>query len=114
MQHQRLLTQMSGQRLHACPWQQLIEGANFHASLAYMIGLRFGLLTWLVGRDWLTPRLVQISEDRQGPDGRLGLGKYELLRVMVQHAGKLLTHRFLLDQLWSVARARHHAPWRPV
>jgi two-component system KDP operon response regulator KdpE len=28
--------------------------------------------------------------------------EYDLLRVMVQHAGKVLTHKFLLNALWSV------------
>src|ERR1700682_6822038 len=27
--------------------------------------------------------------------------EYELLRVLVQHAGKVLTHRFLLKELWD-------------
>jgi len=27
--------------------------------------------------------------------------EYDLLRVLVQHAGKVLTHRFLLKELWD-------------
>ena len=27
--------------------------------------------------------------------------EYELLRVLVQHAGKVLTHKFLLGELWD-------------
>src|SRR5690606_25068122 len=27
--------------------------------------------------------------------------EYDLLRVLVQHAGKMLTHRFLLGELWD-------------
>jgi two-component system KDP operon response regulator KdpE len=43
-------------------------------------------------------------------NGRLKIGdkeiklspkEYELLRILVQHAGKVLTHRYLLSQLWS-------------
>jgi two-component system KDP operon response regulator KdpE len=29
--------------------------------------------------------------------------EYELLRIMVQHAGKVLTHRFLLTEMWDDA-----------
>jgi two-component system KDP operon response regulator KdpE len=33
---------------------------------------------------------------------KLSPKEYDLLRVLVQHAGKVLTHKFLLNQLWSV------------
>ena len=32
---------------------------------------------------------------------RLSPKEYELLRLLVQHAGKVLTHRFLLHELWD-------------
>jgi two-component system KDP operon response regulator KdpE len=32
---------------------------------------------------------------------RLSPKEYELLRVLVQHAGKVLTHKFLLGELWD-------------
>jgi two-component system, OmpR family, KDP operon response regulator KdpE len=32
---------------------------------------------------------------------RLSPKEYDLLRVLVQHAGKVLTHRFLLNELWD-------------
>lgn len=32
---------------------------------------------------------------------KLSPKEYELLRVLVQHAGKVLTHRFLLGELWD-------------
>ena len=32
---------------------------------------------------------------------KLSPKEYELLRVFVQHAGKVLTHKFLLGQLWN-------------
>ena len=32
---------------------------------------------------------------------KLSQKEYELLRIMVQHAGKVLTHRFLLKELWA-------------
>ena len=34
---------------------------------------------------------------------KLSPKEYDLLRVLVQHAGKVLTHKFLLNQLWAVA-----------
>jgi two-component system KDP operon response regulator KdpE len=36
-----------------------------------------------------------------GEELKLSPKEYELLRIMVQHAGKVLTHKFLLNQLWS-------------
>ena len=33
---------------------------------------------------------------------KLSPKEYDLLRVLVQHAGKVLTHKFLLNQLWAV------------
>ena len=34
-------------------------------------------------------------------DIKLSPKEYDLLRVLVQHAGKVLTHRFLLHELWD-------------
>ncbi|MBC7584777.1 response regulator transcription factor [Tardiphaga sp. vice352] len=45
----------------------------------------------------LVRRLVKIG-DR---DVKLSPKEYDLLRVLVQHAGKVLTHRFLLKELWD-------------
>jgi two-component system KDP operon response regulator KdpE len=45
----------------------------------------------------LVRRLVKVG-DR---DVKLSPKEYELLRVLVQHAGKVLTHRFLLNALWD-------------
>jgi two-component system KDP operon response regulator KdpE len=42
-------------------------------------------------------RQVTISEDEVG----LTPTEYDLLRVLVQHAGKVLTHRQLLRQVWG-------------
>jgi two-component system, OmpR family, KDP operon response regulator KdpE len=46
----------------------------------------------------LVRRIVKI----RGEDVKLSPKEYDLLRVMVQHAGKVLTHKFLLNQLWAV------------
>ncbi len=45
----------------------------------------------------LVRRIVKIGEK----DVRLSPKEYDLLRVLVQHAGKVLTHKFLLGELWS-------------
>ena len=45
----------------------------------------------------LVRRIVKLG----GEEVKLSPKEYELLRVMVQHAGKVLTHKFLLNQLWS-------------
>jgi DNA-binding response OmpR family regulator len=42
-------------------------------------------------------RIVKVG-DREV---KLSPKEYDLLRVLVQHAGKVLTHRFLLGELWD-------------
>jgi two-component system, OmpR family, KDP operon response regulator KdpE len=45
----------------------------------------------------LVRRIVRVSEKGI----KLSPKEYELLRVLVQHAGKVLTHKFLLGELWD-------------
>jgi two-component system KDP operon response regulator KdpE len=45
----------------------------------------------------LVRRIVTVA-DRQV---KLSPKEYDLLRVLVQHAGKVLTHKFLLGELWD-------------
>jgi two-component system KDP operon response regulator KdpE len=45
----------------------------------------------------LVRRLVKSGEK----EVKLSPKEYELLRMLVQHAGKVLTHRFLLGELWD-------------
>jgi two-component system KDP operon response regulator KdpE len=45
----------------------------------------------------LVRRIVKVGER----EVKLSPKEYELLRVLVQHAGKVLTHRFLLGELWD-------------
>ncbi len=45
----------------------------------------------------LVRRIVKVG-DREV---KLSPKEYDLLRVLVQHAGKVLTHRFLLRELWD-------------
>ena len=45
----------------------------------------------------LVRRIVKVREQ----EIKLSPKEYDLLRILVQHAGKVLTHKFLLHQLWS-------------
>jgi two-component system, OmpR family, KDP operon response regulator KdpE len=45
----------------------------------------------------LVRRIVKVGDK----DVKLSPKEYELLRVLVQHAGKVLTHKFLLNELWD-------------
>jgi two-component system KDP operon response regulator KdpE len=44
-------------------------------------------------------RIVKIG----GEDVKLSPKEYELLRLLIQHEGKVLTHKFLLKELWSTS-----------
>ena len=45
----------------------------------------------------LVRRIVKVGER----EVKLSPKEYDLLRALVQHAGKVLTHRFLLKELWD-------------
>src|SRR6195256_3756106 len=45
----------------------------------------------------LVRRIVKVGDK----DMKLSPKEYDLLRVLVQHAGKVLTHKFLLGELWD-------------
>jgi two-component system KDP operon response regulator KdpE len=45
----------------------------------------------------LVRRIVRLGEK----EVKLSPKEYDLLRVLVQHAGKVLTHKFLLKELWN-------------
>jgi two-component system KDP operon response regulator KdpE len=45
----------------------------------------------------LVRRIVKVREQ----EVKLSPKEYDLLRVLVQHAGKVLTHKFLLGELWD-------------
>jgi two-component system KDP operon response regulator KdpE len=45
----------------------------------------------------LVRRIVRLKDS----EVKLSPKEYDLLRVLVQHAGKVLTHRFLLGELWD-------------
>ena len=45
----------------------------------------------------LVRRIVKVGDE----EVKLSPKEYDLLRVLVQHAGKVLTHKFLLGELWG-------------
>jgi two-component system KDP operon response regulator KdpE len=47
----------------------------------------------------LVRRIVKVD----GRDVKLSPKEYDLLRLLIQHAGKVLTHKFLLKELWSTS-----------
>lgn len=47
----------------------------------------------------LVKRIVKVD----GREVKLSPKEYDILRILVQHAGKVLTHQFLLKQIWGNA-----------
>ena len=45
----------------------------------------------------LVKRIVKVGDK----EVKLSPKEYDILRIMVQHAGKVLTHHYLLDQVWG-------------
>lgn len=45
----------------------------------------------------LVKRIVKVA----GHEVKLSPKEYEILRILVQHAGKVITHRHLLEQVWG-------------
>lgn len=45
----------------------------------------------------LVKRIVRVA----GNEIKLSPKEYDILRILVQHAGKVLTHRFLLEHVWD-------------
>ncbi len=49
----------------------------------------------------LTVDLVRRIVTAQGVEVKLSPREYDLLRILVAHAGKVLTHRFILKEVWG-------------
>jgi two-component system KDP operon response regulator KdpE len=47
----------------------------------------------------LVRRIVTVN----GAEVKLSPKEYDILRLLVLHAGKVLTHRFIMQQVWGVA-----------
>jgi two-component system, OmpR family, KDP operon response regulator KdpE len=52
----------------------------------------------------LVRRIVVVREK----EVKLSPKEYDLLRILVQHAGKVLTHKFLLSELWGPSADSQH------
>jgi two-component system KDP operon response regulator KdpE len=73
--------------------------ARLRAALRHQLATQGELPVFKVGDLYvdLVRRIVRVHD----LDVKLSPKEYELLRLMVQHAGKVLTHRFLLGELWD-------------
>ncbi len=49
--------------------------------------------------------LVRRTVTLRGEEVKLSAKEYDLLRLLVAHAGKVLTHRFILREVWGPANA---------
>ncbi|MEZ2332552.1 response regulator transcription factor [Mesorhizobium sp. RCC_202] len=49
----------------------------------------------------LTVDLVKRIVKVEGNEVKLSPKEYDILRILVQHAGKVLTHQFMLKQIWG-------------
>ena len=49
--------------------------------------------------------LVRRVVTLKGKDVKLSAREYDLLRILVMHAGKVLTHQFILREVWGPAHA---------
>ncbi len=74
--------------------------ARMRAALRHQLQVQGERPVFKVGD--LSVDLVRRIVRRHDEEVRLSPKEYDLLRVMVQHAGKVLTHKFLLNELWSV------------
>ena len=79
--------------------QRYYSGARMRAALRHQLqvhGERPVFRTGDLSFD-LVRRIVKVGEK----EIKLSPKEFELLRVLVQHAGKVLTHRYLLGELWD-------------
>ncbi len=73
--------------------------ARMRAALRHQLQLHGERPIFRVGD--LSVDLVRRTVKAGEKDVKLSPKEYELLRVLVQHAGKVLTHKFLLGELWD-------------
>lgn len=73
--------------------------ARMRAALRHQLQVQGERPVFRVGD--LSVDLVRRIVKRCEADVKLSPKEYDLLRVLVQHAGKVLTHRFLLHELWD-------------
>src|SRR5258708_5719306 len=73
--------------------------ARMRAALRHQLQLHGERPIFRVGA--LSVDLVRRVVKTADKDVKLSPKEYDLLRVLVHHAGKVLTHRFLLGELWN-------------
>ena len=79
--------------------------ARIRAALRHQLQVQGERPIFKIGE--LSVDLVRRSVKVGGENVKLSPKEYELLRLLIQHAGKVLTHRFLLKELWSTASTRN-------
>ncbi len=73
--------------------------ARIRAALRHQLQVHGERPVFHVGE--LTVDLVRRIVKVRDKDVKLSPKEYDLLRLLVQHAGKVLTHKFLLQELWD-------------
>jgi two-component system KDP operon response regulator KdpE len=73
--------------------------ARIRAALRHQLQVHGEKAVFQVGE--LSVDLVRRTVHLGASEVKLSPKEYDLLRLLVQHAGKVLTHRFLLQQLWD-------------
>ena len=73
--------------------------ARLRAALRHQLQVHGERPLFRVGE--LSVDLVRRIVNVRGHEVKLSPKEYDLLRVLVQHAGKVLTHKFLLHELWD-------------
>jgi two-component system KDP operon response regulator KdpE len=73
--------------------------ARMRAALRHQLQVQGERPVFKVGD--LSVDLVRRVVTVRGAEVKLSPKEYDLLRILVQHAGKVLTHRFLLTELWD-------------
>jgi two-component system KDP operon response regulator KdpE len=73
--------------------------ARMRAALRHQLQVHGDRPIFKVGE--LSVDLVRRTVKMRGQEVKLSPKEYELLRLLVHHAGKVLTHNFLLRELWS-------------
>ena len=75
--------------------------ARIRAALRHQLQVQGERPIFKIGE--LSVDLVRRSVKVGGENVKLSPKEYELLRLLIQHAGKVLTHKFLLKELWSTS-----------
>lgn len=75
--------------------------ARIRAALRHTVGASVGVAVFTTGD--LKVDLEKRQVFLKGEPVKLSPKEYDLLKLLVQHAGKVLTHQFILRQVWGPA-----------